>query len=89
MEPLTTHEPLTTRTDFGHTDSGTYLPPISFQELHEAGRLVMPGADLYAEGYGPLGDPAETMSDPTDRLAAFVEAWAAAGPSPAEPILPR
>ena len=77
MEPLTSH-----------TGSDNYLPPISFQELHEAGRLVMPGAESYTEGFGPIGDPADSSFEPTDRLEAFVEAWAAAGPRPTAPILP-
>lgn len=66
-----------------------YLPPISFAELCEAGRLSLPGADAYAEGYGPVGDPSERTESGIDQLEAFVEAWASAGQAPTEPILPR
>lgn len=71
------------------TDSpNEYLPPISFAELCDAGRLSLPGADVYAEGYGPIGDPCDRPVAEIDQLEAFVEAWAAAGCTPAEPILP-
>ena len=65
-----------------------YVPPISFQELHEAGRLSMPGAEEYQEGYGPLGDPSEASTDVGDSLEAFVDAWASAGHTPTGPLLP-
>ena len=65
-----------------------YVPPISFQELHEAGRLSIPGAEEYQEGYGPLGDPSEVLIDVADPLEAFVDAWAHAGQTPAAPLLP-
>jgi len=71
--------------------SGGYLPPISFQELHQAGRISMPYAEEYSEGYGPLGDSYLDGSDSiesTDPLEAFVDAWAHAGPSPTGPLLP-
>lgn len=71
------------------TDNNGYLPPISFAELYEAGRLALPGADAYAEGYGPLGDPCEHCPSEVDELEAFVAAWAAAGPAPTDPLLPR
>lgn len=67
--------------------SNDYLPPISFAELHEAGRLSMPGADAYTEGYGPIGDPVERQVGALDDLEAFLEAWAAAGQSPSDPLL--
>jgi len=71
--------------------SGGYLPPISFQELHQAGRISMPYAEEYSEGYGPLGDSSldgSTTSESMDPLEAFVDAWAHAGPSPTTPLLP-
>lgn len=83
------HEPMITE---GTTDQvGGYLPPISFEELHQAGRLSMPFAEEYAEGYGPLGDTytdGSPSNESTDPLEAFVDAWAHAGTSPAGPILP-
>ena len=74
-------------TPTGRTQDG-YVPPISFQELHRAGRLSMPGAEAYEEGYGPLGDPTDVVSELNDPLEAFVDAWASAGHAPAEPLLP-
>lgn len=68
--------------------AGGYVPPISFQELHEAGRLSMPGAEEFQEGYGPIGDPSEVSTDAADPLEAFVDAWAHAGQTPAGPLLP-
>jgi len=66
-----------------------YLPPISFAELYEAGRLSLPGADAYAEGYGPLGDPCEPCTTEVDELEAFVAAWAGASPGATGPLLPK
>lgn len=80
-----TIEPKRTPTDV----TGDYVPPISFQELHDAGRLVLPGADAYDEGYGPIGDPGDVTSEQVDPLEAFVDAWAQAGQTPTEPLLPR
>ena len=65
-----------------------YVPPISFEELRDAGRLSMPGAEAYDEGYGPIGDPSDPAQDPNDALEAFVDAWANAGHTPIEPLLP-
>lgn len=65
-----------------------YVPPISFEELHAAGRIVLPGADVEADGYGPLGDPSELTIQSTDPLEAFVDAWAHAGQTPTDPLLP-
>ena len=48
----------------------------------------MPGAEEYQEGYGPLGDPSEVLIDVADPLEAFVDAWAHAGQTPADPLLP-
>jgi hypothetical protein len=70
------------------TPTDGYVPPISFQELHDAGRLSMPGAEAYEEGYGPLGDPSDATPDAADPLEAFVDAWANAGHAPVEPLLP-
>ncbi|MBS1839019.1 MAG: hypothetical protein JST64_15095 [Actinobacteria bacterium] len=70
-------------------DHNEYLPPISFSELYEAGRLSLPGADAYAEGYGPLGDPCEHCPSEIDQLEAFVEAWAAGGQAPSDQLLPK
>jgi hypothetical protein len=77
-----------TRRSTSDSDAAGYVPPISFQELHQAGRLSMPGAEAYEEGYGPLGDPTGTPQDPDDALEAFVAAWASAGHTPVEPLLP-
>lgn len=85
-EPIINERPAT-----GRDGAGGYVSPISFQELHQAGRLSMPFAEEYAEGYGPLGDTyndGSTVTDSTDPLEAFVDVWAHAGPSPASPILP-
>lgn len=79
---------MTPQTRTSNDDHESYVPPISFQELHEAGRLSMPGAEAYEEGYGPIGDPSAASPDPTDALEAFVDAWASAGHTPAEPLLP-
>ncbi|UDY36908.1 hypothetical protein [Dermatobacter hominis] len=77
-----------TRTSSSDHEVEGYVPPISFQELHEAGRLSMPGAEAYEEGYGPIGEATDASQEPTDRLEAFVDAWASAGHTPAEPLLP-
>lgn len=71
------------------TNPNEYLPPISFAELYEAGRLSLPGAEAYAEGYGPIGDPCEHETCDVDELEAFVTAWAGPGPATAEQILHR
>jgi hypothetical protein len=78
----------TTPTTDTTAGSDGYVPPISFQELHEAGRLSMPGAEAYEEGYGPIGDPTDPAQEATDPLEAFVDAWASAGHTPSEPLLP-
>lgn len=66
-----------------------YIPPISFEELYRAGRLTTPFADVYEEGYGPLGDPSDNLVELVDPLEAFVDAWANAGPAPTDTLLPR
>jgi hypothetical protein len=72
--------------DGDHTD---YVPPITFQELCEAGRIGVPGADR------DLMDELESLRDPRpdpdggDPLEAFVDAWGAAGPSPSDAPFPR
>ena len=48
--------------------SNSYVPPISFEELYQAGRLSMPYAEVYEEGYGPLGDPTEVSVDLSTRV---------------------
>ena len=69
--------------------SNSYIPPISFEELYQAGRLSMPYAEVYEEGYGFLGDPTEVSVELVDPLEAFVDAWAAASPAPTDALLPR
>lgn len=73
----------------GFRSTHEYLPPISFAELCEAGRLSLPGADAYAEGYGPIGDPCEHPVTDIDQLEAFVVAWASGGETLTDPTLPR